>query len=154
MISVCSYIFTEWENKHIFFYLQGSEKDTMKGIGCGLRCVKEGKKNVTRFSFIHSHILWTLTVCLVFYRRMGGWGTPDTKILTTEHWTWWYHCFSKGDGLINNIRSLIILHMLHLQRKSVNWMLTFLGKWTALQRKRIWGKGQQLALNIPVGMPI
>lgn len=81
MISVWgTYSFTEWDNKHIF-YLQDSEKDTMKGIGCGLRCVKEGKK--CKEIFIHSFPHFMNTYCVP-----GDGGTPDTEILTTEHWTW------------------------------------------------------------------
>lgn len=93
-------------------------------------------------------------------------GAANKEVIQDIGWTWWCPCLSKGDGLVNNIESEIIFHLLHLQRKSVNFNFAADMKWQgkALGSELLFkesrsedgevGKVQRIRLNIPMGIPI
>lgn len=144
---------TEW-NKTQTCKISETETIPWKEQGVALlRYQRRGKcEEIIIRSSIHSFIsvfLWTNSMCLAVYQGLqirGDW---------RQHWSWWCRPLSKGDGLVNNIKSEIILLLLHSQRKPVNFeSLSLIGnsrtksfeKGPVLQRRQVWewkgGKGE------------
>lgn len=140
--------------------------DTMKGTGrCITKISKEGKcEEIIIRSSIHSFIsvfLWTNSMCLAVYQGLqirGDW---------RQHWSWWCRSLSKGDGLVNNIKSEIILLLLHSQRKPVNFeSLSLIGNSRTKSFEKVLSykegrsengkvaKVKWIELNIPVGISV